>query len=235
MRIALALSTSIIALFIASASHAECETTVYAEVDSAYAFPDLGIAVTEGPVLQAGATRTCGKLSLDVWTSTDLTAKGPYGNRGGGDEIDITLTRNDTVESVVGTLEIETSAAYWILADFKRAKDDVVGIYVQVGRPVSLGKTTVTPYARLTEWVGVGNYPDTTLVRYGAKASLPLSERWNLDIDASHVSENVDHLSTWGGELALTRSFEKGWSMTGTIKAAERMPTVFAFGFARSF
>lgn len=236
MRIALALSASL--LIIGSAPSAlaeECETTAYAGAYTGYAFQDLGIVVEDRPVLQAGATRTCGALSYDLWTSTTLSSEGPYGNRGSGDEVDVTVSWSGTVGSPVGTLEIEASGAYWLLADFGRSRDDFVSASLKVGRPVELGAVTMMPYVQVSEWIGLDGAYDTTLVRAGVSASLPLGERWTADFDLSHVDEFRDQTSTWRADLELTRTFRNGWSFAGSVKAAERMGTVFGLGAAKAF
>jgi len=237
MRIALALFTSIILLFgyAAPASAEDCETIVYAGVYSDYAFQDLGVLVDNRPSAQAGATRTCGKLSYDVWTSTVLSSESPYGNRGGGDELNFTVTWSDTIESPAGTLEVEVSGAYWLLADFGRSRDDIVVASLKVGRPVNLGNVTVTPYVQVSEWIGLDGDYRTTLVRTGLSANLSLSEQWSVDVDVSHVEESFEDTSTWRSDLSLTRTLKNGWSVTGSALMAERMPTVYGITAARSF
>ncbi len=237
MRIALALSASIIALAAASTASAQatCENVVYGAVHSGYAFQDLGVLAEEGPVFQGGVSRTCGKITYDLFTSTALSADGPYGNRGGGDEFDVSATFNDSVESPLGTLEVEASVAYWFVADFATTTDDILGVYVQVGRPIEVTDTvTVTPYLRVSQWIG-NTYPDTTLVRPGVAVSVSLSEQWSLAADVSHVGDSVDHLSIWRSDLGVTYDFGRGLSATGSVKMADGMPTVFGLGFAKTF
>lgn len=226
---------------VSSAFAQDTSVTVYSGLDSSYGFQNLGITVEEKPTFILGATKTyenvlsLDTLALDVWTSTATKAKGPYGNRGAGDEIDFTMTGTKSVSSPIGPLAIEGQLAYWVIADFGRVKDDIVGAYLQVGRPVAVETATVTPYVRLTEWIGLGDYPDTFLVRPGIGVSIPLTKSWSLTGDVSHVKEDAFGLKTWRGELGLTRSFENDWSITGSVKVASRMDTVFGFRIARTY
>lgn len=211
-----------------------CTTVAYGGVYSAYAFSDWGVLAEDGPVAQGGVSRTCGNVTYDVWASTALANDDPYGKRG-GDEIDFTISWADSFNSSIGTLEVEASASYWLVADFGRAGDDIIGGYVQVGRPFEVGSATLTPYVRVMEWIGVEDFPATTLLRPGVGISLPLSDQWSLDGDVSHVTDLNNDLETWRSDIDLTRSFENGWSITGSVKMADRMPTVYGLGFAKSF
>lgn len=239
MRFVLVLCTSLLMIFgfgHQAQAQQSCEVTLYYGVASSYGFQDIGETIYDRPVGQGGATRSCGRWSVDVYTTTALSSEGRYGNRHGGDEIDLTVTWADSVNSPVGALEVEVSAAYWMISDFGTTSDDFVALTVRVGRPFSLGaRTTITPYMALDRWMELsGNY-DTNLRRAGATLTHEFSDRWSVELDMAHVTESRDRTRTWRGDFHVSRSFNSGWTLTGSVLAAERMDTVVGVSVSRAF
>ncbi len=243
MRSVLVLFTSLALFFGFGGSPAQaqdsCEITVYGGASSSYGFGDIAETIHDGPVAQVGATRTCGRFSIDVFTTTALTTNGQYGNRGGGDEIDFTVSWADSVNSPVGALDIEVSAAYWVISDFGNTSDDFVALTIRVGRPIALGSsTTLMPYVQGDRWMEFGGYR-TNLLRAGAVLSHEFNEQWSVEIDGAYVDESFDGTRTWRGDFSVTRTFENGWDLTLSASSANsnygRMDPVVGLSVSRTF
>lgn len=210
-----------------------CQTTVYGSGWSDYLLQDIRFNVGES-VLQGGATRTCGRHSFDVWTSYGLSGNDDYGNRGFEDEWDFTYTFADTYQSPIGPLRFEASIAYWMLADLGDADDDLIGSYVQVGRPFSVGPLAVTPYVRFTQWIGVDLIEDQTLARPGIGLSLPLGGDWNASGDLSQTNNLTMGDSHLRGSATLSYSLSETTSLWVGGKFAEDADPALGFGFSRT-
>lgn len=220
---------------IATPAAADCTDTLYGSVRTDYLLQD--IRVNAGvPVSQNGATHRCGSHSIDLWTSVGLSGEGQYGNRGVQDEWNFTYTYGDTYDTPLGPLNVEGSISYWLLADFGETDDDLIGSYVQVGRPISIGSATVTPYVRFTQWTSMGVIEDQTLARPGIGVTVPFGDRFsfggdlsqtnNLTMDDSHLRADAtityspnDTTSFWvGGKFAEDAEPSLGIGFTHTLQ-----------------
>lgn len=231
----LVLSSLLLLSGVATATPAlACQTTVYGGLWDDSLLQDIKYNVGE-PVLQGGVTQTCGHHSFDVWTSFGLSGNNDYGNRGYEDELDLTYKFADTYESPIGPLNFEASVAYWVLADFGETDDDLIGSYVQVGRPFAVGQATVTPYVRLTQWTGMGIIEDQTLVRPGVGLALPLGGDWSVSSDLSMVDNLTTDDSHFRGTAGISYSLSETTSLSVIGKFAEDADPAFGFTFSRTF
>ncbi|MBU2103903.1 hypothetical protein KKD95_02730 [Patescibacteria group bacterium] len=232
--IALALSASITAL-IAFPAHADCDTVVYGTVQNAYVYQDIGVVATDKPVLQAGISKVCGKFTYDLWTSTELSTDGPYGNRSYGDELDLTINYDTEInDTPIGVVKVQVSAAYYIATDFGNVDDDFGQVYVDFGRPIQFGSATVTPYVRPMQWLGVETIEDTTLVRAGVRFNIPLDQSWSVRGDASRTSDLTHSTGVFRGDVTATRDMGS-WNLSFSAKFTEATQTVFGVGASRVF
>lgn len=230
-----ALIAAVAAAALTAPAMAQDSTTAYAKVASSYVLQDLALEASAEPSLQAGVTQTYGKWSIDVWTATELSGKGQYGNRGYGDEVDICGIYNDTAETSFGKLTFEGSGCYYALSSFGETRDDMVQVYADVGLPIQVGPATITPFVRPIQWIGFGEIPNETLIRSGARFALPLEDGWSVDGDLSVnflLTSNKEH---GRGQVNLRKDFGGGWSGAFELKVTDGAPTVFAIGGSKTF
>lgn len=228
---------SIVSLLgVATIAQAKCTNTAYASIGDGYVLQDFGGMASKKPSLQAGVTRTCGKWSFDTWTATELATKGVYGKRGYGDEVDFTVNYDTKVDTTpIGPLTIQGSAAYYILSSFGKTNDDMVQLYVDVGRPMQIRKTTVTPYVRPIQWVGLGALSDETLLRTGVRFARPLGKTLSLDGDVAHTQQLTSNKSVWLAKAFVNKDLGGGFTASVGAKITERNPVVASIGIAKSF
>ena len=218
----------------------ECSASGHTKVASGYVMQDLGpekhgSVATDNAVNQGGATLTCGKVSYDVWYSLELSEEGEVGNRGYGDEVDLTVMYNDTVATPFGKLTFEGSASIYLLSSFGEIRDDMLQFYADVGYPIEVGPVTITPFVRPIQWVGLGAIPDESLVRAGTRFAVPLGDGWSIDGDVSMNFLLTSDRSHARGQVNLRKNLFESWSMAGEVKLTEGAPTVYAIGVAKPF
>ncbi len=200
--------------------------SVTSSISDRYAFRKSGFIAYDGPVIQTDLSFSKDDWTLSVWNSTALSEPGTYGNRGAGDEIDFCGTK----ESSLWGFSLEASACYWLSADFGSGTNDIVQLYVQAGRPFTFENVTVTPYVRLTQWVGIGTYPDTSFVDPGASVSIALTERLSLDVDASYSRDVTFNIPILNASIGASYAIAPGWTVFGSFQAAQRMKPAVTVG-----
>ncbi len=216
---------------------AQDSTTIYVKISpNGYVLQDLALEASGEPSLQAGETQTYGKWSVDVWTATELSGEGQYGDRGFGDEIDVCGMYDDTVETPFGKLTFQGSGCYYMLSSFGETRDDMLQFYADVSLPpIELGAVTVTPFVRPIQWVGLGEIPNETLIRSGARFAAPLGDGWSVDGDLSMNFLLTSEKSHGRGQINLRKDLGGGWSGAFELKITDGAPTVFAIGGSKTF
>ena len=209
----------------------KCATSTSITLQDRYVIQEIGVVADPNPVLQTSTTLACKNgWSFNFWTSTALDARGKYGNRGYGDEIDFTVG----YEKELGNLVLEASLAYFVIADFARAQDDLVQAYVQIARPVTLGMIRVVPFLRITQWVGMGELKNETFVRAGANFQVELSPKWTLSGTGSLVHQFEGRTGGLGA-VSLSREVGSGVSLSLTGKFTSDVSPVAAIGITKNF
>lgn len=153
----------------------DCFGTLYGKVASDYTFLDFAQQAADDPVVQSGLAATCGKVTADLWNSAEVDG-GSYGNRGGGDEWDLTLKHNDQVGSFV----TEASMGLYLFdlgQGLGSLRDDMVGFQVDVARPITKGRLTVAPYVHGSLFLGIADINDVVIVRTGIRPSYRLTDK----------------------------------------------------------
>lgn len=216
IKVLFSLLTCVVFLTVAMPATAkEPSTTVYITIQPDYPFQDFGSYGTKKPVAQAGVTYDSRKCAYaDLWTSTELSLRGPYGSRGYGDEIDLTLGCHGATKSPIGTLEYDGAVVGYLFSDFGRLKDDMVEIHADVGRPFQLGKVRVTPFVRGIQIWGLGELADLTFLRTGVRVGVPVTKKLSLDLEGAWVREFQFGNNVTRGHAFLRYDLGRGWSVS---------------------
>ena len=209
---------------------ARCGKTAYGRVATCYVFQDIAIIATSEPVFQGGGTLSCGPWSFDLWTSYELSS-GPYGNRGYGDEVDLSFYYRRSV----GSFEFEGSGAYYAEPAFGRSSDDLVVFYGDIGRPIALGGVTITPFARVSQWLGLGYFGNQTFVRPGLRFSISLIDNVTLSGDISRSFDLTNSAGVNRSEVTLAKDLGDGLGVTVNAKFTEYLKPVWGFGGSKSW
>ncbi|MES2225546.1 MAG: hypothetical protein V4480_01940 [Patescibacteria group bacterium] len=202
MRISLALLASTF-LCAATPALADCSDTITIKAASGYILKDVGVTASKDPVVQVEGTRTCGKISYDIFLSG-----GPAGKT--ANEIDLSLYY-DTVE---GIFKIQLSGQYYFVnlgRSLFKPKDDIVEFYGDVSVPITRGKVTVAPVFRVVEMVGVKDLPSLTLLQPGGRISFQPISRVTVSVDGRYSINVTQGYATVRG------------SLTGSYQATERL------------
>lgn len=234
MRIKAVLLALTFAVSGAHAAEKACTDTVYGKVATGYVYQDLAFVASDQLVAQGGFSRTCGVLTYDFWTSTEL-AGGRYGDRGYGDEIDFGAFYNKTVDTFVGPLAVELYGAYYVLPAFARVKDDAVAGWVDVGRPFQVGGVTLMPFLRVFVFAGtnLSVFPAEVFYRPGLRFVVPITATLALSGDVSSSLDVTTDLDTDRAELVLTKVVNDRLRLNTGVKFTERTGPVWTLiGFA---
>ena len=209
-----------------------CDTVAMTAVQSAYVLQDIGVVAEDGPVFQSSVGLNCSNgLSFELWTSAALDARGSYGSRGYGDEIDFSVGYTHMFDR----FQFDLGLAYYIVADFGNFRDDLIQGYVTLGYPLKVGVVTVTPYVRLQQWLGTPEFQDTTFVRAGAQVGIPIAEKWSLSGDASVVHEFDRSRDVFRASISIGHDFDSGINGSVTGKFTSHAPALVAIGFSKNF
>lgn len=207
-----------------------CDTVAMTSVQSSYVLQDIGVVAEDGPVFQSSVGLNCSNgLSFEIWTSTALDAKGSYGSRGYGDEIDFSVGYTH----MFGRFQFDLGIAYYIVADFSNFHDDLIQGYVTLGYPIKASGITVTPYVRLQQWLGTPDFQDTTFVRTGAQIGIPIADKWSLSGDASVVHEFDQRRNIFRAAVSVGHDFGDGINGSVTGKFTSHAPALIAVGFTK--
>ncbi len=226
-----------------SEAHSDCKTIGYSAIQTGYIYQDFGVWGNRKPVLQRGATVTCGGLSLDLWTSAGLTGNGKFGRRGGEDEGDLTLFYNNKVGTPLGDFRYEIGGAYYALGyggGLTSTRDDVANFYAQVGRPfeiqTNLGAISLTPFVRPSLYRHMSGPRNDMVIRSGIEFSIPLSPWLNFEGDVSIANLVTGKRQTvFRPSARLVANVGDGWSANVGVKGTDRTGNVFLLGLAKHF
>lgn len=149
----------------------ESTDVIYGKASTDYLLKDVGVPASLEPVLQGGATRTWGKVSVDVF--------GSVGSEGGtANEIDLSIFYDDKIGPVVYQLALQY---YDVNVDDSlfESWDDFIVVYADVSYPMQFGNLTVAPLARMTQMQAVDELQSSTLLAPGVRASYQFSKDWS--------------------------------------------------------
>jgi len=213
------------------------DVTVTGKVTSRYILQDLGIVASENPGLVTDVAITKGPLTLDWWQRYDLSG-GAYGNRGYGDEHDITLTG----DWQVGGFSLEASAAYYVLAPLDKGDTDGFQLYADVGRTFDLGGgISVAPAIRAIEFIAVKTFPTFTLLRgrLPISAPVPLLKNVTAILDPG-VTGNLtpqvgQHDIVWRPTGSIVWKVSEALNVQFDAKATDRTNPEFDLGISYRF
>lgn len=206
----------------------ECSTTIYGKYATAYQYQVLRVMGSEKPILEGGTTVSCGNWWFDLWGAKDI-----FGHQTFGNEVDITAAYDTSVSTGLGTFTLEAYASYGAVPEFKRVDDDIIQLYVDVGRPFAFRSATVTPYVRVISVIGLGVYPNRLIIRSGARFSVPLTDHVSFSADVATTSDLHDDTVTKRFVPALTYDAGDGWSFSVDGKFADGLKPEFEIGFAK--
>jgi len=175
--------------------------TVVTKITSRYVLQDLGIEASKEPGVVTDLAITRGHWTFDWWQRVDL-ADGEYGERGSGDEHDLTVTYNRQF----GQFSFEGSAAYFFLAPLG-GDNDGVQLYADLGRPIALKwGISVTPAVRVIEFIGLDAMSSFTQLRYRMPIAVPVLKQLTIVFDPSVTA-------------TVTRGPEHDWVFRPTASA----------------
>ncbi len=215
-----------------------CDFFAFSDVKSRYIYSDSGVVGSKNPVVQTGLSTTCAHWSFDLWNSSELSGKGKYGRRGGGDENDFALIYRNSIETVLGKFNYAASVAYWALgygkAGLYGVRDDMTYNYVEVSRPFKIGDATIEPFVRPSlyqpfngkgEWVVWG----------GAKIELPINNWLSLVGNVSVAYSATKHVAVFrpGGEF--NAKLGGGWGVHAGVGYWNDAGTVWYGGASKAF
>ena len=216
---------------------APCNVTATAGIQNGYIAQDVGVVLEPHFVSQNDVALNCGTWSFDAWHSVKFSDRGTFFKRGGGDEVDVSGTYVDSMETGLGKFTYSTTVGYYFFAPgFTNLANDTVDVHAQVGRPFAAGDLTITPYGRITEylsWVG-GNRHDLVLFRPGVQFDLPLNFWLTASVDVA------GSICPRGGDIfrptaSLTASLGDGWKSTAGMKATDRTGAVGFLTLSKTF
>lgn len=228
-------SFTIVSPALADEVEPKCSKTAVFGWQGSYPFQDFGTDASNGKdVSQNVLAVTCGNVTVDWWSSTQLTG-GDYGNRGTGDEHDIELTYADSANTPAGPIRYEAYAGYFAvdLGDgLGNPKDDVIQLYGEVARPIPVkGGWKATPFVRYLHLIVMGDgNADLDFIRAGARLSgpvdVPIVGMVNVSGEAAHAfnlnkAGTVPHKNVWRGEATVAKPIGKGWTLVGGAKFTE--------------
>ncbi len=223
--------TPVFAQMVVTDSASAWEPSVTSAIGTRYTFPKSGYEAYGKPVIQTDLSFTKEHWTLSIWNSSALSEPGAYGNRGYGDEIDFIATYNRDF----GWLSFEGSVAYWVTANFADLSDDTIQLYANVGHSFALTESvSVKPYMQFTHWKGLGMFPDTTFVDFGASLDVALDDRWNASLDASYSRDITNSVPILNTSARISYDVAPGWSLFVSASAAERIKPAFMIGFTAS-
>ncbi|KND50065.1 MAG: hypothetical protein AB203_03690 [Parcubacteria bacterium C7867-008] len=222
----IAIATTIITILLAPSAFAECSNTIYGKVATGYILKDVGVTASDQPVAQGGYTRTCGKLSSDIFLSTGPQQKTAH-------EVDFSGFYDDQY----GPVKIQLSGQYYFVNlghSLTKPKDDIAEFYADASVPISLAGVTISPLIRVVQIVGVKTLPSETLLQGGGRISVQLNERtsFNAEIRKSRSSR---HYSVWRSSATLSNKISKSTSINVGWENTDRTDSVFSIGASRSF
>ncbi|MBU6323517.1 hypothetical protein KGQ55_02430 [Patescibacteria group bacterium] len=208
----------------------DCNTTLYAKLGSAYQYQVLRVMGSQKSIAESEVTVSCGNWWFDLWGAKDLTGHQRFGN-----EVDVTAAYDTSIQTELGTFAIEGYASYGIVPDFRRMKDDLIQLYVDVGRPFSLRSATVTPYVRVIQLVGLGVYPNRVVIRSGTRFAMPLTSRLSFSADVATTSDLREDTVTARFVPAVSLDAGDGWAINADAKIADGLKPEFELGFSKKF
>ncbi|HYF29146.1 MAG TPA: hypothetical protein VEA36_02135 [Candidatus Paceibacterota bacterium] len=226
MRITLALLLSAMLLGSAQNALADCTDTLYGKAASGYILKDVGAEASDQPVVQGGATRTCGRLSYDLWVSGGLA--GDTAN-----EIDLSVYYDDQV----GPLKVQLAAQYFFVSlddSLGEPKDDIVAGYADLSLPVTRGRLTIAPLVRFVQLVGVKDLPNEGIVQPGVRGSFALDDRTTLSADIRHPISSRGY-SFFRVTTSLSRQVTERFAAQAGWEDTDQTPSVFWFGGKYNF
>lgn len=212
-----------------------CEGNISEALNSGFVVQDSAFLADSRPVNQVAVQLTCDSFTYSVVSTTGLSTRGTYGDRGYGDEIDLTLAYNRNLkQTAVGPLGFEFGATYQKFAPFM-SPDGTLVLYGEVARPFLFGAIQFTPFLRGVEWVGTGNIPNDTFVRPGLRATANLTSRMSLSVEVTrtfHLSQtpNVSYAN-----VSLSQDLGHGWSESFTVSPTEYRQTVFGLSLSKAW
>ena len=228
---------SLCMLSAAPAFAAPCNITATASVQNGYIAQDVGVVLEPHFVSQTDIALNCGKWSFDAWHSVKLSGRGTFFKRGGGDEVDLSGTYTDSMETGLGKFVYSATVGdYFFAPGFTDLSNDTVDVHMQVGRPFNAGNLTIMPYGRITEYLswGGGNHHDLVLFRPGVQFDLPLTPWLTASVDVA------GSIGPRGGDIfrptaGLTASLGNDWKSTVGVKATDRTGAVGFLSVSKKF
>ncbi|OGG49071.1 hypothetical protein A2678_01235 [Candidatus Kaiserbacteria bacterium RIFCSPHIGHO2_01_FULL_53_31] len=210
-----------------------CSRLIVLGFQGSYPLQDFGFEASGNkPVNQDMFLVSCGHFSVDVWTSVELSDDGKYAERGPGDEWDLELTYDNSVETPVGKVNYEIYAAYFALdlgKGLNDISDDYFEVYGEVSKELQVGRVGIAPFARYIHLFGIDEI-DLDFVRTGIRLdvpfTLPLVGELRGHGELAHAANlngggAVEHRHVWRGELDLTKELGAGWCVTVGVKLTE--------------
>lgn len=207
--------------FASPARAVECEKTLSLGVGHGYVYSYSGGYGTEKPVTQNDITLDCGNWSFNLWISAELTTRSPFGNRGGGDEIDLTASYSNYIGE--SSFDYSISVAYYIIGfegpgnGFNSLKDDFGFLSAEIGRPFSVGAASMRPLVEFATYLPIDGSRTSKFVRTGAEFLLPLSDSWSVSTKLT-VSFDLDGGSKLDSEASLNYELDDGWMISGQAR-----------------
>jgi hypothetical protein len=220
-----------------TASAGGCNGAATASVNSGFVVPEIAFTATKDPVSQDVLALTCGDFTYSIIPTTELSSTGTYGNRGYGDEIDLSMAYDHSLKTTpIGPVDMEVGEIFQKFAPFKSA-DGTLVLYDDFARPFQLNDVVkVSPFIRIVKWVGTGSIPSDFFVRPGLRGSATLSSEISFSVEVSRVLhfEGPVHNGTYSN-IALTRDLGHKWSASLTAQFTERAPSIFGVSFTKNW
>lgn len=216
---------------------------VYGMLLNRYIYQDTGFLGYDDPVFQGGATLYCdGGWWFDLFNSSGLSTDGTYGNlaeRQYADEFDFTVARNSEIKTALGAFQYQIFASYYLIADFDRASDDLIELRGELARaftlPENMRSIVFSPYVRAMRFVGLGVFPDQTIIRPGLQTTVPLTEKLAFKSNVGVGFDPKAGTETFRSDTGLDYKVGNGLVLFTEWQTADGVKSAGMIGFERSF
>lgn len=208
---------------LATPAFANCTTTIYDKIASAYVLKDVAATGSTDPVIQGGFTVSCEKITVDGW-----------GSDGKGLSTAQELDLSGFYDDQIGSVKYQLSMQYYFVNlghSLLKTRDDIAEVYTDASVPHTYGKLTVAPMLRVVQMIGVKELPSLTLVQPGVRFSLAVTDKLILTTDLRDSINLTQHYSAvrWvgGASYQFTPHFAGELGYDGT----SRTRSVVSVGF----
>jgi hypothetical protein len=204
---------------------AQTTSSVNLDLKSRYVLKDIGVVASNEPVLQVSNLWTSGKFTFGPWVS--------LGNAQFGKELDLLAFYNTNA----GPFKVQLAFQYFFLngkGGMLNTRNHLMQPYADVGLPLAIGKSSVTPFLRVAQQISLGNFPTQTLVQPGVRARLVLSDDLAITGETMRTSI-IDERVVWRYEFVASQRVAKNLSVRVRYEGASNAGDAVSLGLSASF